>query len=413
MSGTTRREFLKFGAALPLAMHSLNLRADSDTKKPAPRRIMFICNSLGFYKPYFFPKTRGDLSSSPYLKEITTQDKLTVFENLYHPGMETSNHDSEKSFLTGEPKPEAPNFVNSISLDQVLARELGGETRFPFLPLSIYDRGWGCSWNNRGVAIPPLHDEVLVFNKLFGEEDLTAKRRQIENDRYVIECLKRDMRQLEIRSVSEGSDAFGIDSYRNVIVELAKQLEHEAFWLKAKKPEVPDTLSRDPEFAFSAKIRNMLELSKLAFQTDSTRVITFSMDWIYGAIKVPGATGGWHTLSHHGGKQDKLDALSRIERDVIKHLNQFLTDLDAIREGDGTLLDHTTVVIGSNFGDASNHTCNNLPTIVAGGGYRHLMHTVSRKPMPLCNLWLELLHKHNIDVGRFGSSNGNVNLLQS
>lgn len=412
MSKPTRRDILKFGSALPLAIHSLNLRANSSTK-PAPKRIMFICNSLGFYKPYFFPKTRGDLSSSPYLKEITTKDKLTVFENLYHPGMETSNHDSEKSFLTGEPKPEAPNFVNSISLDQVLARELGGETRFPFLPLSIYDRGWGCSWNNRGVAIPPLHDEVLVFNKLFGEEDLTAKRRQIENDRHVIECLKRDMRQLKTRSVSEGSDASRIDSYRNVIVELEKQLEHEAFWLSAKKPEVPDTLSRDPEFAFSAKIRNMLELSKLAFQTDSTRVITFSMDWIYGAIKVPGATGGWHTLSHHGGKQDKLDALSRIERDVIKHFNQFLTDLDAIREGDGTLLDHTTVVIGSNFGDASNHTCNNLPTIVAGGGYRHLMHTVSRKPMPLCNLWLELLHKHNIDAGRFGSSNGNVNLLQS
>lgn len=88
----------------------------------------------------------------------------------------------------------------------------------------------------------------------------------------------------------------------------------------------------------------------------------------------------------------------------MKHLNHFLTDLDNIPEGDGTLLDHTTVVIGSNFGDASNHTCNNLPTIVAGGGYRHQVHTVPEKPTPLCNLWLELVHKHNIDLGRFGSS---------
>jgi len=414
MNGTTRRQFLKFGAALPLAMRSLNLRAATKpTPSSPPRRIMFICNSLGFYKPYFFPKTRGDLASSPYLKEVATKDKLTVFENLYHPGMETSNHDSEKSFLTGVPKPEAPNFVNSISLDQILARKMGGETRFPFLPLSIYDRGWGCSWNNRGVAIPTLHDETRIFNKLFGEEDLTAKRRQIENDQHVIHCLKRDMHQLETRSVSEGNRSAKIESYRSVIAELEKQLEHEAFWLKTKKPEIPNTLSKDPEFAFSAKIKNLLNLSKLAFQTDSTRVITFSMDWVYGAINVPGATGGWHTLSHHGGKQDKLQPLSRIEIDIVKHLNQFLTDLDAIKEGDGTLLDHTTVVIGSNFGDASNHTCNNLPTIVAGGGYRHQTHTVPENPMPLCNLWLELLHKYNIDVGKFGSSNGNANLLQA
>ena len=121
---------------------------------------------------------------------------------------------------------------------------------------------------------------------------------------------------------------------------------------------------------------------------DSPRVITLSLDWIHGAIKVPGATGGWHTLSHHGGKQDKLDPLSRIEMDIVKHLNQFLTDMDRIKEGDGTLLDHTTVIIGSNFGDASNHTCNNLPTIVAGGGYRHQTQTAPEKPMPLCNLWL-------------------------
>lgn len=407
MNETTRRQFLKCGATLPLAMHSLNLRAATKSDFTRPRRIMFICNSLGFYKPYFFPKTRGDLTSSPYLKELATKDKLTVFENLYQPGMETSNHDSEKSFLTGVPKPEAPNFVNSISLDQVLAQHIGGETRFPFLPLSIYDRGWGCSWDNRGVAIPPLHDEAQIFNKLFGEEDLTAKRRQIANDQHVVKCLHRDMEQLK----SRGGDASKIDAYRNVIAELEKQLEHEAFWLKTKKPDVPNMLSKDPEFAFSAKIKNLLELSKLAFQTDSTRVITFSMDWIYGAIKVPGATGGWHTLSHHGGKQDKLEPLSRIEMDIIKHLNQFLTDMDNIKEGDGTLLDHTTVVIGSNFGDASDHTCNNLPTIVAGGGYRHQIHTAPAKPTPLCNLWLELLHKHNIDVGKFGSSNGDAYLL--
>lgn len=323
--------------------------------------------------------------------------------------METSNHDSEKSFLTGVPHPEAANFTNTISLDQILARHMGGDTRFPFLPLSIYDRGWGCSWNSRGVAIPTLYDETKIFDKLFGKEDLQAKRQQILDDQQVVRSLYRDLKQLK----RSGGNGAKIDSYRTVIAELEAKLEHEQFWLDTKKPQVPNTLSEDQEFAFSTKVRNLLELSKLAFQTDSTRVITFSMDWIYGAINVPGATGGWHTLSHHSGNSEKLDKLVRIELDLLKHLNQFLSDLDRIPEGNGTLLDHTTVVIGSNFGDSSDHTCNNLPTIVAGGGYHHQAHTVLEKPTPLCNLYLELLHEFNIDQGSFGSSEMDMGLLNA
>ena len=106
-----------------------------------------------------------------------------------------------------------------------------------------------------------------------------------------------------------------------------------------------------------------------------------------------------------------LEKLCRVEIDIMKHLNQFLSALDGIKEGAGTLLDHTTVVIGSNFGDSSNHTCNNLPTIIAGGSHHHRTHSVLDKPMPLCNLWLELLHKHDIDVGQFGSSQMDQHLL--
>ena len=404
-----RRDFLKFGAALPLALHSLNARAASTPGvKAPPKRVIFICNSLGFYEPNFFPTKRGDLTSSKYLKEMAVREKMTVFQNLFHPGMETSNHDSEKSFLTGAPSPEATNFTNTISLDQILAREMGGDTRFPYLSFSIYDRGWGCSWNDRGVAIPPMHDERQIFERLFGEENLSAKRQQIENDQQIVKSLYRDMEQIK----KKGGDASKIESYRTVILELEAQLKHEEFWLKTKKPEVPNTLSDDQEFAFSTKVRNLFELSKLALQTDSTRVITLSLDWIYGAINVPGATGGWHTLSHHAGKADALNKLSRIEVDIVKHLDRFLAELDQIDEGEGSLLDHTTVVIGSNFGDSSNHTCNNLPTIVAGGGYRHQAHTVLEKPTPLCNLYLELLHKHNVDLGSFGSSKKDLGLLK-
>ena len=111
MNAISRKDFLKTGAALPLALQSLDLRA-ATKPKPAtpPKRIIFICSCLGFYEPYFFPKKRGDLKTSGYLKDMKTLDKMTVFNNLYHPGMDTSNHDSEKSFLTGSPEPGIPHF---------------------------------------------------------------------------------------------------------------------------------------------------------------------------------------------------------------------------------------------------------------------------------------------------------------
>ena len=407
MRNISRKDFLKIGAALPLAMHSLSLRAEQGKKRP-PKRIIFINSCLGFYKPYFYPKKRGDLSTSDYLKGMKTKEKMTVFQNLFHPGMETSNHDSEKSFLTGTPSPESPTFVNGMSLDQVLARQMGGDTRFPFLNFSIYDRGWGISWNDRGSAIPPMHDEQKIFQMLFEKEDLKAKKQQLENDRNILDCLQRDLAQLR----KQGANAGKLESYQAVIAELETQLNHEKFWLNTSKPKVPKSLSDDQEFVFSTKIRNLFELAKLAFRTDSTRVITLSMDWISGAIKVPGATGGWHTLSHHANKPNIIAQLSKIEIDTLKHFNRFLFEMDQIKDGEGTLLDHTTVVMGSNFGDASSHTCDFLPMIVAGGGYRHQTHTVLEKQTPLCNLYLELLHKHNIDVGSFGSSQKDMGLLK-
>jgi len=406
-----RRRLLKLGVALPLAIKSLSqqdgLLAKLEKSSKPPRRILLICNSLGFHAPYFFPKNPDDLMTSTYLAPLRLLDKLSVFDNLFHPGMETSNHDSEKSFLTGKPNPEASNFVNGISLDQVLAKAMGDQTRFPSLSFSIYDRGWGCSWNDRGVAIPPMHNEEHIFETLFGTEDLKAKQEQLANDTLVLDALKRDLDTLQTKP----NESDKLETYAKVIRELELQVNREKFWLNTKKPVVANTLSNDKEFEFSAKIRNLFELTKLAFRTDSTRVITLSMDWIYGAIKVPGATGGWHTLSHHGGNPEVLSSLSCVERDILKHFDQFLWDLDQIDEQDGSLLDHTTVVFGSNFGNSSDHTCDRLPMLVAGGGYRHQGYRVLEPRTPLCNLYLELLHKHNIDTGSFGSSHHDMGLL--
>ena len=103
MKTISRKEFLRAGLAFPLALQSLNLRAATrPAPVAAPKRIMFICSCLGFYEPYFFPNQSGDFKSSRYLRDMKVKEKMTVFENLYHPGMDTSNHDSEKSLILAQ-----------------------------------------------------------------------------------------------------------------------------------------------------------------------------------------------------------------------------------------------------------------------------------------------------------------------
>jgi len=401
-----RRDFFTAGAALPLA--ASRLLAKDPPGNPEPRRrILFLCNSLGFYAPNFFPSVKGDLRSSRYLTELSEEFPMTVFQGLYHPGMETSNHDSEKSFLTGAKKPESPHFVNTVSVDQLLARQLGVETRFPSLSFSLYDRGWGCSWDQRGSAIPPMSDVDKIYDLLFTEEDSQAKRRQLEKDQLIIDSL-----QSEIAAKMAVGDLLDLATYRQVLFELKRRFEREQHWLEVKKPQAESELSVGNEFPFSTKVRNLFELSRLAFLTDSTRVITVSLDWVYGAIKVPGATAGWHTLSHHGGKADLLNPLVLVEQDIWKQIAYFLRMMANTPDGNKTLLDHTTVVIGSNFGDSSNHTCDNLPTLVIGGDYAHQGHRPLDQATPLCNLWLELLHQHHVDVVSFGSSNRESGLIR-
>ena len=204
---------------------------------------------------------------------------------------------------------------------------MGGDTRFPYLSFSIYDRGWGCSWNDRGVAIPPMHDERQIFERLFGEEDLSAKRNRSRTTSRSVQSLYRDMEQIK----KKGGDASKIESYRTVISELEAQLKHEEFWLKTKKPEVPNTLSDDQEFAFSTKVRNLFELSKLALQTDSTRGhYALSSIGFMARSKSPAQPVAGTLSRTTEARLMRSENSAGIEVDIVKHLDRFLAELDQV-----------------------------------------------------------------------------------
>jgi hypothetical protein len=402
-----RRDFLKAGIALPLLP---SLPAVGAGRESVPRRIIFICNTLGFHRAYWRPDAAGDLSTSVYLDGMRTQSKMSVLGNFFHPGMETSNHLSEKSFLTGATYPEAGFFRNTTSIDQILSRKNGLKTRFPHLSLSLLDRS--CSWDRFGSLIAPIHDEKILFETLFGIVDKTAKRAALKRDQTIADTIHRDMRDLGRQASPE--DAGKLDEYVSVLKELEQQIAHQSRWLNTDKPVVANPIIEDAEYPFEAKIRNLLKLATLAFQTDSTRVITLNLPFTNNhAIEVPGMKGkvGWHSTSHHADKPAKIANLKLIEESILRNLDEFLFDLDQVREENGTLLDNTLVVIGSNMGNASGHTHDDLPLLLAGGGIKHVEHLNQATPTPLCNLYLEILNEYGIPTEKFGTSTGSSSLL--
>jgi hypothetical protein len=165
------------------------------------------------------------------------------------------------------------------------------------------------------------------------------------------------------------------------------------------------------------KVKVMYDLARLAFETDSTRAITLLLDGVSTPVlELADATitDGYHNLSHHGKSEAKRSQLQAIDQWHMKLLAQLLADLKAVRETEDTLLDRTMVLYGSNFGDANAHTCFNLPTLLAGGGFRHGQHLAfdRQRNYPLPNLYVSMLQRMGLETDRFASSTGTMRGLE-
>ena len=160
-------------------------------------------------------------------------------------------------------------------------------------------------------------------------------------------------------------------------------------------------------------IRMMNDMSRLAFQTDSTRIITLFL----GSVRTPGVNfddgrslGGYHNLSHHGKDETKLKQLEEIEIAQMELFGELLRELQQVEEADGSLLDNTMVLYGCHMGDANIHNNLNLPIILAGGGFRHGQHLAfnPHNNTPLCNVFVSMLQRMQIELDHFSSSTGTL-----
>jgi len=416
-----RRTFLR-STGISLALPGLNLFADGSEDSLStmpPRRMICICAPLGLHPDNFFPTQSGkDYALSPYLDILRDyREEFTVISGLAHAGMGSSfAHQASASFLTGAPGAGRPGFRNTISLDQFAADHVGTQTRFPSLALSGEGSG-GLSWTRTGALIAADNSPSRVFARLFLEgkaEDMNEKIRSLEDGRSILDDVSDQANSLRSNLGSE--DRGKLDEYLTSLRELEQRMVKDESWARKPKPKVQVEPPKDiPNAAdLIGRTRLLFDLSHLAIQTDSTRLITIMLAGSSFAPPIQGVSLGHHDLSHHGKDPGKLEQLKIVELETMKTVRDLLAKLKQSQEEGSSLLDRTTVFLGSNLGDGSSHSTKNLPVLVAGGGFQHGQHLAfdANNPPPLCNLYVSMLQRLGIEVDKFGTSTGTLTGLE-
>jgi BMFP domain-containing protein YqiC len=427
----SRRRFLQ-GVGIALSLPFLDsmvpgfARAASASSSPlapgaVPRRMFGICNNLGLLPDMFFPKGEGrDYIASPYLQLLQEhRNDFTVLSGVSHPNVD-GGHPADISFLTAAPHPASSSFRNTISLDQYIAERIGIMTRFPSLTLAVNTNARSLSWTGSGVGIPPEEKASDVFKQLFLQgtpEEVEAQIRDLDTGRSILDAVADQAKDLQ-RKVG-ARDRSRLDQYFTSVRDLEHRLQESRGWESKPKPVVKATVPVDPTSPaqYMAKVKVMYDLARLAFETDSTRSITLMLNSVgTPVVEIRGETitEDYHNLSHHGKAEDKLAQLKVLDQWQMKLLAGLFHDLKSVREGEETLMDRTMVLYGSNLGDANAHSTSNMPTLFAGGGFRHGQHLAfdRNKNYPLPNLFVSMLQRMGIEDDAFASSTGTMRGLE-
>jgi hypothetical protein len=409
-----RRTFLRSsGIAIGLPFLEAMIPASANEAKKALKqqpRMVLVGQPLGMYGPNFFPDKAGkDYAPSRYLKNLQAhRDQFTVFSGMSH--RYAAGHFAEVGIFTGV----APEFIrdkdikNGISLDQEAASHIGNQTRFPSLILG----GGDVAWNKRGVRIPSEQRATTVFKKLFiaGTPDEEARELQrVKDGQSILDDVGEQIKALNRRVSS--TDRERLDLFLSSVREAEHTLQQDEHWSTTPKPHVdfatPTTEFSGPQLVERSRL--WYDIVHLALQTDSTRVVSL---WLSSQERpeIAGVNLGHHDASHHGQDPAKLEQLALIEEVEIKVFGEFIEKMKLSKDGDQTLLDRTAILYTSNLGNSSSHDNNNLPILLAGGGFKHQGHLAydTKTNKLLSNLYVRMLHHMGVEAQTFGASNGNI-----
>ena len=412
----SRRAALKasgIAIALPL-LESMKLAIGHEHMAP-PKRMVLICNALGLHSPSLFPKTTGtDYANTEYLELLKEhRSDFTLFSGLSHPDQNGKDpHDTKMTWLSAARNPGLGGFKNSISVDQYAATKLGHVTRFPSISLSSNSQE-SQSFTSNGVMLPADNKPSAVFAKLFldgSPQDLRRRREHLADGRSILDAVAEQTKSLKKQTSSP--DRRQLDEYFAAIRAAETELAESEAWLDRPKPRVDEKPPQDITDSADVigRVRSLMNLIPLILQTDSSRVVTVMIQDHLVVPRIQGVTAEHHNLSHHGQDPQKIEQLKIIETEIVKCFADFLSRLAQPSEADGRLLDQTSVLFGSNLGNANAHDPSNLPIILAGGGYDHGRYVAydKRNNIPLCNLFVSLLSKMGIETASFATSTGKL-----
>jgi hypothetical protein len=223
-------------------------------------------------------------------------------------------------------------------------------------------------------------------------------------------------RAREMQKRLGGRDRDRLDQYLTAVRTAEQRLAKAEAWEQKPKPRVdcapPRDITNVADVIGRAKL--MFDMIHLAIETDSTRLIAFFNPGVNAVPPIAGVTQDYHNLSHHGQDQERLTQLKTVEIEQLKAFAEFLAKLKGSQEGNGTLLDGTMVLLGSDLGNGNSHDNHNLPVILAGGGFRHGQHLAFDKHQnyPLANLFVSMLHRLGLETDRFATSTGTMTGLE-
>ena len=374
----------------------------------------------------WFPKGTGrDFQFTNVLQDMEPlRENVTVIGGISHPnGWSMGGHDTGDIFLTGA-KLKTGSFQNTISLDQLIAEQIGADTRFGSLTLSS-DGGVGeptrsmtLAFSREGRPVPALSSPRQIYNRLFGQEreaNAQRQRRRLQNSTTILDQVLEHSKSIN-RNLGK-QDQRKLDEYLSSVDAVEKRIGRAESWLEIPKPDV-DESALDVEATQEGPkeyIKAMYDLMSLAFRTDSTRVATYMLGQVAGATTIAnafpaclGLSGNWHGLAHGAGKKGGSEKLGLFDQFLAQNHARFLQSLADAEEGDGTVLDRTLILYGSS--NSRTHNNHNYPLLLAGGrdlGFKHGQYLrYDEKRMRVSNLFLTMLHRLNVPVEQFADSTG-------
>jgi hypothetical protein len=429
-----RRTVLRgLGATLSLpfleAMVPVMSRARA-ASKPVNRFLAFYVPN-GMAMPYWSPKGEGtSFELSPILEPLAPfRNKLLVLSGL-NASWNYIHAGASGSFLTGTTRGgrNEVEVIADVSMDQLLARKFANETQVASLELSMDGpaNAGACtgilscaythtiSWRSPTQPLPMEYNPRAVFERLFGDSgttDRTARDVRLHQNKSILDSVSQKLTALK-KELGPG-DQVRVEEYTASVRDVERRIQKAEEQHDLELPTIEQPQGVPP--AFEDHLALMLDLQLLAFQSDLTRVITFMIGKEQSARPYPqvGVPEAHHPLSHHNDVPELIAHLSKINRYHTELFSKYVAKLDATPDGDGSLLDHVTILYGSGISNSTRHSGVNLPLMLVGGGAgtlkggRHLSFT--DKPS-MANLLVTLMDKMGVPVERVGGSTGHLPL---